>query len=34
VAFGRDPVSDGIAFALTSPRDGAAHLLGRTRAAG
>jgi acyl dehydratase len=35
VAFGQDPVSDGeagIAFALTSPKDGAPHLVGRTRA--
>ena len=37
VAFGQDPVHDetgaGIAFALTSPRSGAPHLVGRTRAA-
>jgi len=36
VAFGQDPVHDetgaGIAFALTSPRSGAPHLVGRTRA--
>ncbi len=36
VAFGQDPVPDGtgagIAFALTSPRSGAPHLVGRTRA--
>jgi acyl dehydratase len=35
VAFGQDPVSDepdaGIAFALTSPRTGAPHVVGRTR---
>jgi acyl dehydratase len=36
VAFGQDPVDDGeggIAFALTSPEDGAPHVVGRTRAA-
>jgi len=33
VAFGQDPVEDGIAFALTSPRNGAPHLVGRTRPA-
>jgi hypothetical protein len=34
VAFGQDPVEDGgIAFALTSPRSGAPHVIGRTRAA-
>jgi hypothetical protein len=37
VAFGQDPVGDGpeagIAFALTSPRSGAPHLVGRTRGA-
>lgn len=32
VAFGQDPSEDGITFALTDPRTGAAHLLGRTRA--
>jgi acyl dehydratase len=32
VAFGQEPRDDGIAFSLTSPRDGAPHLLGRTRA--
>jgi acyl dehydratase len=34
-AFGQDPVDDGeggIAFALTSPKDGAPHVVGRTRA--
>jgi acyl dehydratase len=31
VAFGQDPVGDGIAFALTSPRNGAPHVVGRTR---
>ena len=33
VAFGQDPVDDGIAFALTSPRTGAPHLVGRTHGA-
>ena len=35
VAFGQDPAHDGgagIAFALTSPEDGAPHVVGRTRA--
>jgi hypothetical protein len=32
VAFGQEPADDGIAFALTSPKSGAPHLLGRTRA--
>lgn len=35
VAFGQDPVHDGeagIAFAMTSPKDGAPHVVGRTRA--
>jgi acyl dehydratase len=32
VAFGRDALDEGIAFSLTSPRDGSAHLVGRTRA--
>lgn len=32
VAFGQDPLADGIAFALTSPHSGAPHLVGRTRA--
>jgi acyl dehydratase len=32
VAFGQDPVDDGIAFALTSPRNGAPHVVGHTRA--
>src|SRR3954453_3113268 len=31
VAFGQDPVGDGLAFALTSPKSGAPHLIGRTR---
>ncbi len=31
VAFGQDPVDDGIAFALTSPTSGAPHVVGRTR---
>jgi acyl dehydratase len=31
VAFGQDPVDDGIAFALTSPKSGAPHVVGRTR---
>jgi acyl dehydratase len=31
VAFGQDAVEDGIAFALSSPRTGAPHLVGRTR---
>src|SRR3954447_4207807 len=31
VAFGQDPVDDGLAFALTSPKSGAPHLIGRTR---
>jgi acyl dehydratase len=33
VAFGQDATVDGIAFALTSPRDGAPHLVGRTHGA-
>src|SRR5262249_2708376 len=33
VAFGQDPGADGIAFALTSPRNGAPHVVGRTRSA-
>jgi acyl dehydratase len=33
VAFGQEPHDGGIAFALTSPKDGAPHLVGRTRAA-
>jgi acyl dehydratase len=32
VAFGQDPLADGIAFALTSPHSGVPHLVGRTRA--
>lgn len=32
VAFGQDPVADGITFALTSPASGAPHVVGRTRA--
>jgi acyl dehydratase len=32
VAFGQDAVDGGIAFALTSPRAGAPHVVGRTRA--
>ena len=32
VAFGQDPADDGLAFALTSPRNGAPHVVGRTRA--
>jgi acyl dehydratase len=31
VAFGQDPVDDGIAFSLTSPSSGAPHVLGRSR---
>jgi acyl dehydratase len=31
VAFGQDPVDDGIAFSLTSPKNGAPHVVGRTR---
>jgi acyl dehydratase len=31
VAFGQDPTPDGIAFALTSPKSGAPHLVGRSR---
>jgi acyl dehydratase len=31
VAFGQDPVDDGIAFALTSRSNGAPHVVGRTR---
>ena len=31
VAFGQDPVESGISFALTSPRNGAPHVVGRTR---
>jgi acyl dehydratase len=33
VAFGQDAVDDGIAFAVTSPRTGAPHLVGRTHEA-
>jgi acyl dehydratase len=33
VAFGQEPVADGIAFALSSPRSGAPHVVGRTRPA-
>jgi acyl dehydratase len=33
VAFGQDPAGDGIAFALTSPKTGAPHVVGRTRSA-
>jgi acyl dehydratase len=33
VAFGQDAIEDGIAFALTSPRSGAPHVVGRTRSA-
>ncbi len=33
VAFGQDAVPDGITFALTSPRSGAPHLVGRTHPA-
>jgi MaoC like domain len=33
VAFGQEHRDDGIAFSLTSPRDGAPHVVGRTRAA-
>jgi acyl dehydratase len=32
VAFGQDPVDDGIAFALTSPKSGAPHVVGRSQA--
>jgi acyl dehydratase len=31
VAFGQDPTVGGIAFALTSPKNGAPHVVGRTR---
>jgi hypothetical protein len=31
VAFGQDPVEDGIAFSLSSPKNGAPHVVGRTR---
>src|SRR4051812_16223722 len=31
VAFGQDPVGDDIAFALTSPKNGAPHVAGRPR---
>ena len=30
VAFGSTPVDGGFAFSLTSPKDGAPHLAGRT----
>jgi acyl dehydratase len=33
VAFGQDPAGDGIAFALTSPSNGAPHVVGRTLSA-
>ena len=33
VAFGQDPAPDGIAFALTSPKNGAPHVVGHTRPA-
>jgi len=33
VVFGQDATADGIAFALTSPRNDAPHVLGRTRSA-
>jgi acyl dehydratase len=33
VAFGQDATGDGFAFALTSPKDGAPHLVGTTRQA-
>jgi acyl dehydratase len=33
VAFGQDPVGDGIAFALRSAKSGAPHVVGRTRPA-
>jgi acyl dehydratase len=33
VAFGQDPVADGIAFALTAPENGVPHVVGRTRVA-
>ncbi len=29
VGFGHEPLADGQAFALTSPKDGAPHLVGR-----
>ena len=32
VAFGSTPVDGGFAFSLTSPKDGAPHLAGRTTA--
>jgi acyl dehydratase len=32
VAFGQDPLADGIAFALSSPRSGAPHVIGRSHA--
>jgi acyl dehydratase len=31
VTFGQDPLDDGIAFSLTSPRSGSPHVVGRTR---
>jgi hypothetical protein len=31
VAFGQDPIEDGISFALTSPKNGVPHVVGRTR---
>ena len=33
VAFGQDRIGDGIAFSLTSPKNGAPHVVGRTRPA-
>jgi acyl dehydratase len=33
VSFGQDPTPEGIAFALTSSKDGAPHVVGRTRGA-
>lgn len=33
VAFGQDALDGGIAFSLTSPRDGSPHVVGHTRAA-
>ena len=33
VVFGVDPTADGLAFALTSPKNGAPHLVGRTTSA-
>jgi acyl dehydratase len=34
VAFGQEPAEDGIAFALTSPKSSAPHVVGRTRGLG